>query len=164
MLTRTITCVTIISISILTGCVTPDSANIYSKNEMRRIATVRSGVIEQIRPVKMEDSKGIGSVSGVLIGGISAGSSIGQGSGSTIAGIAGALLGGLLGDKIERGITRKDVLEIIVRLNSGERIVIVEDADIALHPGQTVDIIDSGKVVRVVPSAQPAGNKPKSKP
>ena len=86
------------------ACTTPDSANVYSKSEMRRPAKVRSGVIEQIRPVKMEDAMGIGAVSGAAIGGIAAGTGIGKGSGSLIAGIAGGLLGGLLGDKIERGV------------------------------------------------------------
>ncbi|SFN85563.1 outer membrane lipoprotein SlyB [Formivibrio citricus] len=141
------------------GCTTPDSANVYSKSELRRPAKVRSGVIEQIRPVKMEDAMGIGAVTGAAIGGIAAGSNIGDGRGSLVAGIVGALLGGLLGDKIERGIVRKDVLEITVRMENGERLVIVEDADINLQPGQTVDVIDDGKTARVVPAARmsPAG-------
>ena len=139
---------------IITGCTTPDSANVYSKSEMRRPAKVRSGVIEQIRPVKMEDAMGVGVVSGAAIGGIAAGSSIGRGNGSLIAGIAGALLGGILGDKIERGVVRKEALEITVRMQNGERLVIVEDADIALHAGQSVDVIDDGKTARVVPAPE----------
>lgn len=144
---------------IVTGCTTPDSANVYNKGEMRRKASVRSGVIEQIRQVKMEDAMGIGTVSGAAIGGIAAGSNIGRGSGSVVAGIVGVLLGGILGDKIERGITRKEALEITVRMQNGERLVIVEDADIALQQGQAVDVIDDGKTARVVPAAvlpQPA--------
>lgn len=138
------------------ACTTPDSANVYSKSEMRRPAKVRSGVIEQIRPVKMEDAMGIGAVSGAAIGGIAAGTGIGKGSGSLIAGIAGGLLGGLLGDKIERGVVRKDALEITVRMQNGERLVIVEDADIALSAGQAVDVIEDGRTARVVPAAAPA--------
>lgn len=138
---------------LVTGCITPDSANVYSKTEMRRPAKVRSGVIEQIRPVKMEDSMGIGTITGAAIGGIAAGRNIGDGSGSLIAGIAGALLGGILGDKIERGVVRKDALEITVRMQNGERLVIVEDADISLYQGQAVDVIDDGKTARVVPAA-----------
>ncbi len=149
-----IACSCLVAMAFATGgCTTPDSANVYSKQEMRTPAKVRSGVIEQIRPVKMEDSSGVGVVSGAVIGGVAAGSNIGRGSGSFVAGIAGALLGGVLGDKIERGIVRKDVLEITVRMQSGERLVIVEDADIQLQPGQAVDVIEHGKTVRVVPSA-----------
>ncbi|MDR3410691.1 MAG: hypothetical protein P4L87_07075 [Formivibrio sp.] len=102
----------------------------------------------------MEDSKGIGAISGAAIGGLAAGSSIGQGNGSLIAGIAGVVLGGVLGDKIERGVVRKDALELTVRMQNGERLVIVEDADVALQPGQAVDVIDDGKTSRVVPAAQ----------
>lgn len=152
---RILTASTLAITLLTTACVSPDSANVYQKGEMRRIGTVRSGVIEQIRQVKMEDSQGIGAISGGAIGGIAAGSRIGRGSGSSIAGIIGALLGGMLGDRIERGITRKDVLEIIVRLNSGERIMIVEDTDITLQAGQAVDVIDNGKTARVVPAAKP---------
>lgn len=138
---------------LLTGCVSPDSANVYSKREMRQPARVSSGVIEQIRPVMIEqDGPGIGVVSGAVIGSIAAGRNIGRGSGGLVAGIAGALLGGILGDKIERGITRKDALEITVRMNNGERLVIVEDADIVLRPGQAVDVIDDGRTARVVPA------------
>lgn len=150
---RNIIATALISISLLiTGCTTPDSANVYSKSEMRRPAKVRAGVIEQIRPVKMEDAMGVGVVSGAAIGGIAAGSGIGRGSGSMIAGIAGALLGGILGDKIERGVVRKEALEITVRMQNGERLVIVEDADIALSAGQAVDVIDDGRTARVVPA------------
>jgi outer membrane lipoprotein SlyB len=148
----TCSCLTMLALC-TSGCTTPDSANVYSKQEMRSAAKVRSGVIEQIRPVKMEDSSGIGVVSGAAIGGIAAGGNIGRGSGSVVAGIAGVLLGGILGDKIERGIVRKDVLEITVRMQNGERLVIVEDADIQLQPGQAVDVIEHGKTVRVIPAA-----------
>lgn len=139
---------------VVAGCTTPDSANVYSKHEMRRPAKVRSGVIEQIRLVKMEDAMGIGAVTGAAIGGIAAGSNIGDGRGSLVAGIVGALLGAILGDKIERGVVRKDVLEITLRLENGERLVIVEDADINLQPGQAVDVIDDGRTARVVPAAR----------
>lgn len=154
MLTQKFACAALVSVALLTtGCTTPDSANVYSKSEMRRPAKVRSGVIEQIRLVKMEDAIGIGAVTGAAIGGIAAGSNIGGGRGSLVAGIAGVLLGGILGDKIERGIVRKDVLEITVRMQNGERMVIVEDADINLQAGQAVDVIDDGKTARVVPAA-----------
>ena len=62
-----------------------------------------------------------------------------------VSGIVGALLGGILGDKIERGVTRKDALELTVRMQNGERLVIVEDADINLQTGQAVDVIEDGK-------------------
>lgn len=154
MLTRHIFCAAAISVAlVVTGCTTPDSANVYSKSEMRRPAKVRSGVIEQIRPVKMEDAMGIGTISGAAIGAIGASSNIGKGSGSVVSGIVGALLGGILGDKIERGVTRKDALELTVRMQNGERLVIVEDADINLQTGQAVDVIEDGKTARVIPAA-----------
>ena len=153
---KTIAGIAIIAGALLaTACVSPDSANVYQKGDMRRLGTVRSGVVEQIRQVKMEDSQGIGAIAGGAIGGIAGSARVGRGSGSSIAGVIGALLGGLLGDQLERGITRKDVLEIIVRLNTGERLLVVEDTDVVLQPGQAVDIIDNGKTARVVPAAKP---------
>ena len=51
------------------------------------------------------------------------------------------------------GYERKDALELTVRMQNGERLVIVEDADINLQTGQAVDVIEDGKTARVIPAA-----------
>lgn len=83
-------------------------------------------------------------------GGI-AGSTVGQGKGSSVAGVLGAVAGGVAGQAIEEKVTRKDALEITVRLDSGELRAIVQEADADIRPGQRVRLLTSGGVTRVTP-------------
>lgn len=139
---------------LLNGCVTPDSANVYKKNEMKTLATARAGVIENIRDVQMSDSTGIGSIVGGVIGGVAAGSNIGGGNGTIISGTIGALLGGLLGNALETNITKKNAKELTILMQDNQqRLVVVQDADQLFLVGQNVDVITDGVSARVVPLA-----------
>jgi outer membrane lipoprotein SlyB len=136
----------------LSACITPDSANVYKKNEMKQLATARAGVIENIRSVQMQDSTGIGSVAGAVIGGVAASGNIGNGNGAIISGVLGGILGGMLGNHIETGITRKNANELTIRMQDNqERLVVVQDADLPFAVGQAVDVITDGISARVVP-------------
>ncbi|WP_051710593.1 glycine zipper 2TM domain-containing protein [Andreprevotia chitinilytica] len=136
--------------ALLAGCAS-DSANVYSKNEMRRAATARSGVVQNVREVKMEDSTGIGGVAGGVLGGVVASQNIGGGTGQIVSGVLGAIAGGLIGNQIEKSTTAKKALEITVKLDNGSRLVVVQEADIAFSVGQRVDVLDDGRTSRVVP-------------
>ncbi|WP_232522546.1 glycine zipper domain-containing protein [Chitinibacter sp. GC72] len=144
--------------TVLTGCITADSANVYKKNEMKQLATARAGVIENVRDVQIDDSStSIGSIVGAVIGGVGASSNIGKGSGTVISGTIGALLGGLLGNQIEKNIMRKPAKELTIHMHdNGERLVVIQDADLALSVGQQVDVISDGQSARIVPSNRAA--------
>jgi outer membrane lipoprotein SlyB len=141
--------------TLLSGCITADSANVYKKNEMRQVATARAGVIENIRDVQMDDSNtAVGSIAGAVIGGVAASSNIGNGSGAVISGVLGSILGGMLGNQIESQITRKAAKELtIVMSDNGQRLVVAQDADVNFAIGQRVDVITDGQTARVIPSA-----------
>ncbi|WP_373974393.1 hypothetical protein NT239_12180 [Chitinibacter sp. SCUT-21] len=141
------------STSLLSACITADSANVYKKNEMKQLTTARAGVIENIRDVKMDDSStGIGSIAGAVIGGLGASSHIGKGSGAVVSGVIGSILGGLLGNKIETNITRKPAKELTILMkDNAQRLVVVQDADLNFSVGQHVDVITDGVTARVVP-------------
>jgi len=144
---------------LLAGCAS-DSANVYSKEQMRRMATVQSGIVDNVRHVKMENPTGIGAVAGGVIGGIAAGDNIGGGNGQIVSGILGALLGGVIGNTIERNVNTSDALEVTVRLNNGQRVVIVQEADVQFQPGQCVDVISDGATTRVAPAYRCDGDAP----
>ncbi len=111
--------------------------------------TVKTGVVESVRTVKLEGTKSpVGTVAGGAIGGI-AGSSVGGGRGSAIAAVIGAVAGGLAGSAIEEGVTRKDALEITVKLDGGGLIAIVQEADEQFNPGEKVRIVEGGGTTRV---------------
>lgn len=107
------------------------------------------GVVESVRQVSIEGSRsGVGAVAGGAVGGV-AGSNIGGGKGSTIGAILGAVAGGVAGNAIEQGTTKKQGLEITVRLDNGELRAITQEADEAFRPGERVRLLSGGGLTRV---------------
>ncbi|AUF97643.1 glycine zipper 2TM domain-containing protein [Pseudomonas shirazensis] len=104
---------------LLGGCASSLTGDSYSRDEARRVQTVRMGTIEALRPVKIEGTKTpIGGGAGAVVGGV-AGSAIGGGRGSIVAAVIGAVAGGLAGSAAEEGITRTQGVEITVREDDG---------------------------------------------
>jgi outer membrane lipoprotein SlyB len=103
----------------LTGCASSLTGDTYTRDEARKPQVVRMGVVESLRPVKIEGTKSnVGSVAGSVVGGV-AGSEVGGGKGSIVAAVIGAVAGGMAGAAIEEGITRTQGVEITVREDSG---------------------------------------------
>ena len=133
----------------LAACASSNSGSVYKRDDARKVQTVKTGVVESVRTVKLEGTKSpIGTVAGGAIGGI-AGSSIGGGRGSAIAAVLGAVVGGLAGSAAEEGITRKDGLEITVKLDGGALVAIVQEADEEFKPGDKVRIVENADTSRV---------------
>ena len=136
---------------VLAGCMTHESANVYSKHEAGREQTVRMATVDSVRKVLIDGSQsGVGAAAGGVVGGV-AGSGVGQGRGSSVAGVLGAVAGGVAGNVLENKATSKDGLEITVRLDSGEMRAIVQEADLEFTPGQRVRLLSSGGITRVTP-------------
>ena len=98
-----------LALSILvTACASSNSGSVYKREDARKVQTVKTGVVESVRQVKLEGTKSpVGTVAGGAIGGI-AGSTIGHGRGSAIGAVIGAVAGGIAGSAVEEGVTRKD--------------------------------------------------------
>ena len=134
---------------VIGACATSNSGSVYSRDDARKVQTVRTGIVESVRSVKLEGTKTpVGTIAGGAIGGI-AGSSIGHGNGSTIAAVLGAVVGGLAGSAAEEGLTRKDALEITVKIDGGALVAIVQEADEQFRAGDRVRLIESGGTTRV---------------
>ena len=74
----------------LAACASSNSGSVYSRDEARKVQTVKTGVIESVRQVKLEGTKSpVGTIAGGAVGGI-AGSSIG---GDGTSGAIGAVIG-----------------------------------------------------------------------
>ncbi|MGE5795123.1 MAG: hypothetical protein ACM36B_20665 [Bacteroidota bacterium] len=133
----------------LAGCASSKSGSVYSREDARREQTVRMGVVESVRSVSIEGTKsGIGAIAGGAAGGIG-GSAVGSGRASAVAAVAGAVAGGLLGAAAEEGLTRKEGVEITVRLDNGELRAIVQEADEVFKPGERVRLLSVNGQTRV---------------
>jgi outer membrane lipoprotein SlyB len=112
----------------LGGCMSTLTGDSYSRDDARRPQTVQFGMVEYVRPVVIEGTKtGIGAGTGAVVGGIG-GSTVGGGKGAAVATVLGAVAGGVAGGMVEEGATRKQGVEITVRLDSGQIIAIVQQA------------------------------------
>jgi outer membrane lipoprotein SlyB len=139
-----------VTTTVLAGCAAPGlGGGSYSREQARREQTVRMGVVESVREVKLEGTRsGIGPGAGAIAGGV-AGSSIGHGRGSAVAAIAGAVVGGVAGQVAEQGLTAKRGVEVTVKLDSGQMLAIVQEADETFRPGDRVRILSDGATSRV---------------
>jgi len=127
--------------SLLTGCASSRSGEVYSRGQARRAQTVQLGTVEFVKPVQIEGAKsGIGTAAGGIAGGV-AGSTIGGGRGSTLAALGGAIVGAVAGTAGEEALTRRDGLEITVRLDSGQVLAVVQEADVLFAAGDRVRVL-----------------------
>ena len=62
---------------------------------------------------------------------------------SIVTAVIGAVAGGLAGSAAEEVVTRKDALEITVKLDGGALVAIVQEADEAFQPGDKVRIVEN---------------------
>ena len=132
-----------------TACATSNSGSVYSREDARKVQTIRTGVVESVRTVKLEGTQSpVGTIAGGAIGGI-AGSSVGGGRGSAIATVIGAVAGGIAGSAVEEVATRKDGLEITVNLDGGGLVAIVQEADEEFKAGDKVRLVERGDTTRV---------------
>ncbi len=112
---------------LLAGCQSTLTGDYYSRDDARRIQTVEYGSIEATRPVVIEGTKTpVGTVAGGAVGGI-AGSTVGSGKGSAVATVVGAVAGGVAGAAAEEGLTRRQGVDITVKLDSGRVISVVQE-------------------------------------
>ncbi len=133
----------------LGACASSNSGSVYSRDDARKVQTIKTGVVESVRQVKLEGTKSpVGTVAGAAVGGV-AGSTIGHGKGSTIAAVIGAVAGALAGSAIEEGVTRKDALEITVKIDGGALVAVVQEADEEFRAGDKVRLIENGETTRV---------------
>jgi outer membrane lipoprotein SlyB len=134
----------------LSACASSNSGSVYSRDDARKVQTVKTGVVESVRSVKLEGTKTpIGTVAGGAIGGIAGGSVGNGGRTSAVVAVIGAVAGALAGSAVEEGVTRKDAYEITVKLDGGNMIAIVQEADEAFKAGDKVRIVENADTSRV---------------
>jgi outer membrane lipoprotein SlyB len=132
------------------GCASGLGGGDYERAEARRVMNVRMGVVESVRLVKLEGTKSpVGTLGGAAVGGI-AGSTVGGGKGSAIAAVVGAVVGGIAGAAAEEGMTRKQGVEVTVKMDNGEMLAIIqEDGGEGFKPGERVRLLQDGRTTRV---------------
>lgn len=127
--------------ALLGGCASSRSGEVYSRDQARQVQTLQLGTVEFVKSVQIEGTQsGVGTVAGGVAGGV-AGSTIGHGAGSTLAAVGGAIVGAVAGNVGEEAVTRRDGLEITVRLDNSDVIAVVQEADVPFVVGERVRVL-----------------------
>jgi len=135
-------------LALAAGCASTGPRD-YASSEARVIQAVAYGKVESVRPVRLAEDKPIeGIFAGAAIGGI-LGESIGDG--GVGAALLGAVAGGFAGNAIQRNLSDKDAQEIVIRLDSGGSIAVVQPGMQDFEPGQRVRVLTGPKGSRVEP-------------
>jgi outer membrane lipoprotein SlyB len=121
---------------LLGGCAYPAGSRDYRSYETRGEQSVRFGVVESVREVRIDSPEsGVGTVGG--------------GSGQVAGAIGGMILGGLIGQSVERSANERPGVELTVLLDSGRYIAVVQGADESFRAGDRVRILSGRGATRV---------------
>ena len=134
-----------------TGCQSTLTGESYSRAEARKVQQVQYGMVEYLRPVVIEGTKTpIGAGAGAAVGGIG-GSSVGSGKGAAVATVLGAVAGGVAGAAIEEQATKRQGMEITVRLDDNQVIAVVQEVSpgVSFQVGDRVRILNVNGVTRI---------------
>jgi len=142
-------------VTVTAGCASRLREDTYTRGQTRHIQKVQTGTVLDVRFVQIEGTKsGIGTAAGGVIGGVVSGSNVGGGSGRVVSSVIGSLLGGFIGSTVEEGITRQDGQEVVVELDGGRTIAVVQEFidGRALRAGQRVRVVHGARGARVTPA------------
>lgn len=121
----------------------------YTRSQVRGEQTVRMGVVESVREVRIDgNDSGVGTATGAVLGGI-AGSEVGKGRGSVAGAVAGAVVGGIIGQSIEKSNSDRRGIEVTVKLDGGKIIAVTQEADEVLRVGDRVRVLSGQGATRV---------------
>lgn len=135
-------CVTaVLAVFAAAGCSLPSRGDVYSRSETRQAWDVRYGEVTGVDAVTIEGQRSaLGRVGGGYVG-YEVGRAIGgRGTGGNIGGAVGAVAGAVAGEAVEESVTRQDGLQIIVKLDDGRSIAIVQAADQSFSVGERVKV------------------------
>ena len=114
--------------------------------------TVVFATVVSVDRVVLAGDGDTGAIAGALIGAVAGSSVTDSETESDIAGVLGALVGSALGAKAGDAATRKPAIELLLDLDSGKTVSIIqEEGDYAFATGQRVKIIKNKGKSRVMP-------------
>lgn len=141
--------VVVATVLALAGCASGTGGKDYSRAQARTAQEVQMGIVESVRAVNIEGTKSpVGAGAGAVVGGV-AGSTVGSGRGSVVGAAIGAVIGGLGGAAAEEAVTRREGVEITVKLDSGKLLAVTQAADESFAVGDRVRVLTGGGVTRV---------------
>ena len=128
---------------IIQGCAPSASGKVYTRDQARQSMEVFYGTVQQVNEVTIEGTdSGLGMLTGGALG-AGVGQTMGSGTGRTLSTIVGGVAGVFAGKATEKEVTTKPALEIVVTLDNGEILSIVQENDVLFSVGERVRVLRS---------------------
>jgi outer membrane lipoprotein SlyB len=125
---------------IVAGCTFPSSGKVVSRAQAGQVQRIEYGTIEKLSPVVISGQQTqLGTFGGGITGAAAAGG-VGQGTGQDLARAGGAVVGAIAGQAVEEGVTRKNGLEMLIKLDSGSMVLVTQAAPPSFNVGDRVAI------------------------
>ena len=125
---------------------------VVDRSDAQKMQTVIFATVVSIDQVILAGDGDTGTLTGAIIGGIAGASVTDAKTESDISGVLGALAGSAVGSKIGDAATRKPAIELLLDLDSGKTVSIIqEEGDYSFDVNQRVKIIQSKGKSRVMP-------------
>ena len=135
---------------LLTAACTQKAGHTYPAGSLGTSMHVFQGRIVAIEAVTVEGRSSIvGTVGGAAVGN-SVGRTVGGGSGKRVAGAVGTVAGAVAGRAVEKQATSREAVQIIVKLDSGRTVAVIQEDDPALKRGDRVRVLQGRRTTRVV--------------
>lgn len=133
-----------LALILLHGCATQSvEPDVYSRTTARTPYRVYSGEVLSVERVKIEgEATRIGELGGAVVGYEAARSGIAD---TGLAGAIGGVAGAVAGQAIEKAVTGTDGLRIVVRLDNGNVLAIVQGDQTAFNQGESVYVHMNGR-------------------
>ncbi len=155
----------ILGVCALSGCANTGmySGNVFSGEDAKMEQNISYGTIVSVRPVKIQGGQqqgpSLGGIGGAVIGGL-IGSEVGGGVGRDIASAAGALAGSVVGSDVGNRLDQTEGLEMVIRKDNGQEVVVVQQAAPGFVPGARVQLVGNGgqATVSLIGAGYPYGS------
>lgn len=135
--------------ALLSGCfAAPKGGSVYEPREHLGVGRPQPGVVIQTRTVRLAPDDRMIAAGGAI------GGTLGGVAGAKMSGRAGAFVGSVLGSIAGAGLAAQqtvDAHEIVVRMDSGSTVSVVQRDGAPVASGQAVWVIGTGINTRVVP-------------
>jgi outer membrane lipoprotein SlyB len=145
--------ISIISMAFIMSCSYSSlRPEVVDRSDAQKMQTVIFATVVSIDQVILAGDGDTGTITGAIIGGIAGASVTDSKTESDISGVLGALAGSAVGSKIGDAATRKPAIELLLNLDSGKTVSIIqEEGDYSFEVNQKVKIIQSKGKSRVMP-------------
>jgi len=132
------------------GCTFPSGSRMVSRRQVGQLQRLEYGTVQQLNPVVVEGDRGQIGLYGGGITGAAAGGGVGHGVGRDLARAGGAVVGAVTGQAVEEALTRREAMELVIRMENGSTVVLTQVEPPVVAVGDRVGVASGAGGARIL--------------